>query len=571
MAIAGQLPWTEPAEIQVPDDLQAAVGGHPLLARILAGRGYLDPAQAQAFLDPGYYSPTSPFDLPGMQLAVERLEAGIRAGQNLCVWGDFDVDGQTATTVLFSTLKDLGARVTYHIPVRERESHGVNLPVLQQIIAGGAQLILTCDTGISAQEAVEYANSQGVDVIVTDHHDLPAQLPKALAVVNPKLLPDGHPAGTLPGVGVAYLLARALYERAGRPDDVEAHLDLAALGIVADLALLRGEARYLVQRGLERLRENRRLGLQHLLAFAEVEPEGLTEEHISYVIAPRLNALGRLADANPAVELLTTPEPGQARLLATQLEGLNAQRQLLTEQVYQGALAQIERDPAISEAPALVLVHPAWPAGVIGIVASRLVERFSRPAVLISAPPGEIGRGSARSVEGLNITAAIAAQGEMLLNFGGHPMAAGLAIEGDRIEAFRRALNRTVLELLDTASLAPALPIDAELPLVELSIDLVADVERLAPFGPGNPHLTLACRDVVLKSQAIFGRRQEHLQLIVEESGRAYKVLWWSGAGEALPEPIEGGVPFDLAYTARASNYRGAREVQIEWMGARLS
>jgi single-stranded-DNA-specific exonuclease len=217
-------------DIQVPAGLQSAVGGHSLLAQALAGRGYLDPAQAQAFLDPGRYIPASPFDLPGMQPAVERLEAGIRAGENICVWGDFDVDGQTATTVLFSTLKDLDARVTYHIPVRERESHGVNLPVLREIIAGGVQLILTCDTGISAQDSVEYANTRGVDVIVTDHHELPVQLPDALAVVNPKLLPAGHPAGSLPGVGVAYLLAQVLYERAGRPGGADQHLDLAALG-----------------------------------------------------------------------------------------------------------------------------------------------------------------------------------------------------------------------------------------------------------------------------------------------------------------------------------------------------
>jgi single-stranded-DNA-specific exonuclease len=314
------------------------------------------------------------------------------------------------------------------------------------------------------------------------------------------------------------------------------------------------------------------MGLQHLLALAEVDPDGLTEEHISYVIAPRLNALGRLADANPAVEFLTTQDTGQARLMATQLEGMNAQRQLLTEQVYQGALAQIERDATLSEAPVLVLSHPAWPAGVIGIVASRLVERFNRPAVLIAAPPGETGRGSARSVEGLNIAAAIAAQGEMLLNFGGHPMAAGLAIEADRIEEFRGALTQTVREMLKTDRIEPALPLDAYLPLAELTIDLVAELEKMAPFGPGNPHLTLACRDVVLKSQAIFGRRQEHLQLIVEDdSERSYKVLWWNGAGEALPEPIESGAPFDLAYIVRASNYRGFREVQIEWAGARLS
>jgi single-stranded-DNA-specific exonuclease len=563
--------WLEPQEMSVPEPLRSAVGGHPLVAQALVRRGITEAAAAQAFLDPGAYTPASPFELPGMQAAVDRLLRAIRLGEQVCVWGDFDVDGQTATALLVSLLRQLGGQVSYHVPVRAVESHGVSLPALEQVLAGGVQVLLTCDTGITAHPAVDYALSRGVDVIITDHHDLPvspagepAPLPQANAVVNPKLLPPGHPLTTLPGVGVAYKLAEALCESAGAGESGE-HLDLVALGIVADIALLRGEVRYLLQRGLKALRGTPRPGLRAIMEYAGLQPAALTEDHIGYEIAPRLNALGRLGDANPAVELLITQDTERAGVLALELEGLNARRKLLTSQVFQGALAQIEQDPSLLEAAALVLAHPAWEAGVIGIVAGQLAERYRRPVILIAAPEGELGRGSARSVEGVNINAAIAAQGDLLRSFGGHPMAAGLSIEPGRIPEFRRRLSRAVAATLGEIPGEATLPIDGYLPLGELTLELVADLERLAPFGAGNPPLTLACRGLTLSSVATVGRSQEHLLLVVEdEGGETYRVVWWQGAGWTLPEGR-----FDLAYTARASSYRGVRDVQIEWLDAR--
>ena len=562
--------WVEPQEVNVPADLQSAVGGHPLVAQVLARRGLKTVGQARAFLDPHHYRPTSAYELPGMALAVERLEQAVQRGEKICVWGDFDVDGQTATTVLVSTLKELGAQVTFHIPIRETESHGVNLPVLKEVIQAGAQLLLTCDTGIAAHEAAAYAKSHSVDLLITDHHNLPDQLPDVLAVINPKLLPEGpneqpHTLATLPGVGVAYKLAEALYERAGKPEAAEKHLDLVALGIVADIAVQRGDTRYLLQRGLEALRSPRRQGLQAMMKLAELNPDFLTEEHIGFVLAPRLNALGRLSDANQAVEFLTTQDPGRARVLATQLEGLNAQRQLLTRPVFQGAQAQLERDPSLLDGAALVLVHPHWPAGVIGIVASQLVEHYNKPVVLISAPPGEIGRGSARSVEGVNITAAIVSQAELLEGFGGHPMAAGLSIQLDRVDEFREGLSEAVAAMLGEARVEPQLNVDAYLRLSDLSLEMVEDLERLAPFGPGNPALTLASKNLILRNHSTVGRNGEHRRLIVEdEYGLAHDVIWWSGS--SWPVPMDG---FDLAYRVRASNFRGQREVQLEWLEAR--
>lgn len=551
--------WLDPDPLSVPSALRDAVGGHPLVAQVLAQRDIFDVQHARAFLDPAHYQPASPLDLPDMDRAVQRIQQAVRDGQRIAIWGDFDVDGQTATTLLVQGLRSLDAEVAFHIPVRAEEGHGVNLPWLQRLINDGARLVVTCDTGIDAHEAVAYARQRGVDLVITDHHDLASTLPTASAVINPKRLPAGHALSTLPGAGVAYKLAEALLP------DASQHLDLVALGIVADVAIQTGDARYLVQRGLERLRQTERPGLQALLQLAEVNPAWLNEEHIGFELGPRLNALGRLGDANLAVEFLTTTDVPRARVLATTLEGLNAERKRLTDQILQGALAQIERDPSLLEHAALVLAQPSWPAGIIGIVASRLAERFNRPVVLLAAPPGQLARGSARSVEGCNISAAIAAHSAMLASFGGHPMAAGLAIDPERVPEFRRKLSRSVAAQLGASAAEPTLVIDGALPLADLSLELVADLERLAPFGAGNPRLVLVSPNHALLSHRTIGRHNEHRLLTIEdETGASQQVIWWQGAGWPLPDGR-----FDLAYTARTSTYRGQRSVQVEWVDAR--
>jgi single-stranded-DNA-specific exonuclease len=379
----------------------------------------------------------------------------------------------------------------------------------------------------------------------------------------------GHPAVSLPGVGVAYQLAAALYEILGAPGGETQYLDLVALGIVADLALLGGDTRHLLQLGLAKLRKTQRPGLQVILELAEIDPSGMTEEHIGFEIGPRLNALGRLSDANPAVELLTTMDPARARVIATQLEGLNAQRKLLTTQVYQGALAQIERDLSLLRSDALVLAHSAWPAGVIGIVASRLVEDYGKPVALIAAPDGELARGSARSILGVDIAAAIAACSDHLASYGGHPMAAGFALRADQISRFRSLLSAAVGEQLSGSEIEPALLIDGYLSLGELSPELVSDLERLAPFGPGNPRLVLVAEGLHLLNHSTLGRTGEHLKMVVTSSEEGpYKIVWWGGGTGELPDWLVEGVPFDLAYTARSSDFRGRREVQLEWVDA---
>lgn len=552
--------WIEPAEIDVPLPLRAAVGGNPLVAETLARRGIRTSTTAMAFLDPAAHEPAPPTDLPGMQAAVDRLRLAIQRRERICVWGDFDADGQTSTSVLLEVLRSLGADVTYRVPTRS-EGHGLHAHIVEQLITDGAHLILTCDTGVTAHDAVARANALGAEVIITDHHVLGETLPPALAVINPHRLPPDHPMGTLPGVGVAYELARAL-----NPDAADNTLDLVALGTVADVATLTGDARYHVQRGLEALRETKRLGLQAIYQAAKLRPEGITEEHISFVLGPRLNSLGRLADAAHGVELLTLTDRIRARSLAAEAEGLNGQRQWLTKQVTDAALAQIERDPALADHNVLVLSHPTWPPGIVGIVAGRLARRLGRPVVLIAAPPGETARGSGRSVPGVDLVSALTACASLLKGFGGHAMAAGFGMESDGIPALRLALSRAVGAQVETIP-EPTVQIDAYVELPDLTLDLVAEIDRLAPFGPGNRPLTLAVRDVRVKSQATIGRTAEHLRLTVEDSeGHSETVFWWQGAGWALPRG-----QFDLALTIRATDFRGVADTQVQWVDARVT
>ncbi len=553
--------WIEPSAVSVPDALRDFTGGHDLIAQTLMRRGLDTVAGAQAFLDPAYYRPASPYDLPDMDKAVERLRRAIKVGEQICVWGDFDVDGQTSTALLVGALRELGADVIYHIPNRMSEGHGIHIPTLGKIIDAGAQVILTCDTGIAAHEAVDYAQSRGVDVVITDHHQLSETLPNAYARVNPQRLAEGHPLRTLPGVGTAYKLVEALVD--GR--DTMRFLDLVALGIVADVATLSGDTRYLLQQGLQVLRETERPGLQEMMRLADLKPAELSEQHIGFVLGPRLNALGRLADANPAVELLTSQDSEVVRVLAVQLEGLNNERKLQSSQVYGGAKAQIEKDPSLLDYGVLLLSHADWPGGVVGIVASRLVEEYNRPVILMRVEEDGIARGSARSVAGCDITAAIAAQSDLLLGFGGHTMAAGMSLPAERIDEFRRGLSRTVGRMLGTVEATPTLAIDGYVALDDLSLALVQDVERLAPFGPGNTPLTLATRGLRLQASSTIGRRREHLSLTVEdENGQKHKVIWWQASENDLPTGH-----FDLAYTVRASNYKGKSEVLVEWVDFR--
>ncbi|NTV36745.1 MAG: single-stranded-DNA-specific exonuclease RecJ, partial [Anaerolineaceae bacterium] len=478
----------------------------------------------------------------------------------------FDVDGQTSTAVLVQTLREIGAKVQYTIPVRARASHGVQVEGLKHMIDAGVQVLITCDTGITAFDAADYAREHGIEYYITDHHKLPDNLPNANAITNPQFLSADHPLRHLCGVGVAYQLCAELLNRFGKPEVKNELLDLVAMGTVADMAILKSDNRCLVQRGLEVLRNTSRIGLKAIFEQAELNQSNISDGHIGFVLAPRLNAAGRLDDSNPMVELLLTADTTRAKVISAQLEGLNARRKLLMDQVFQAVRAQIEKNPTILKDPVLVLSHPEWPAGVIGIVASRIVDLYHRPVILLNAPPGMPVRGSARSIDGLDITSAIASQQELLDNFGGHPMAAGLSLKAENLADFQKGINRYVSEWASNNPITNLLEVDAYIQLDQIDLGLVEQIDRLAPFGPGNENLTLAANNVVILSSSTIGKGGEHLQLVIEdEQGHSQRVMYWQGAGAPLPPGR-----FDLAFHVRASDFRGSRDVQVEWVDARL-
>jgi single-stranded-DNA-specific exonuclease len=554
--------WIEPESVHVPEPLRTAVGGHPIIAEQLVRRGLLDPERALPFLDARYYQPAPASELPDIERAVARLQHAIQAYETILIWGDFDVDGQTSTALLVSALRELGANLRYYIPNRFRDGHGIALGALERELQDAA-VLLTCDTGIAAHEAIDYAQARGVDVVVTDHHMLPDALPSAYALVNPMRLHNSHPLRELSGVGTAYKLVEMLFaERSA-----EHFLDLVALGLVADVMVQKHDTRYLIQRGMDVLRQNQRPGLRAMLQQAEINPLDLTETHLGFDVAPRLNALGRLADANPAVELLTSHDPRRIAELVQQIEGLNGERKVLTNQVYEGVKTILEKTPSLLEYAVLVLAHPKWHTGVLGIVASRLAEQYQRPVVLLSTDEQGTAHGSARSVAGCDITQALKATADLLLGFGGHTMAAGMRLNGrdDHLYRFRRALSDQVRRQLRQNIHTPTLQIDAYVELDELHLDLAQDMARLAPFGNGNPAPVLAARNLTIQKSRTLGRRDEHLDLtIADSSGHKQRVLWWNGAAEIMPTGT-----FDLAFTLRINTYKGKREALIEWIDAR--
>ncbi|MEN6480413.1 MAG: single-stranded-DNA-specific exonuclease RecJ, partial [Anaerolineales bacterium] len=539
--------WQVHEPVAVSAELREAVGGHPLLATLLAQRGITDPEAARRFLDPARYTPTFSYSLPGVCAAKRVLAEAARVNTPVRIWGDLDVDGQTATAVLVEALTALGCRVDYSLPLRAA-GHGFPPSAVHDAARDGVRLIVTCDTGITDVATVALANELGIGVIITDHHDLGPTQPEALAVINPKLLPADHPAHELSGVGVAYLLASALLDAPRFAPKREAMLDLVALGLVADVATQVGDVRYWIQRGLAVLRQGQRPGLVALLRAAGIEPATADEVTIGYQLAPRLNAVGRLGDANEAVELLLTSDAERAAQLAEAVDGLNASRRGRTEAAFARVSELIAQDPDALREPALVVAAADLEEGVIGLVAGRLAQAYGRPAIVVAHRDGQPSVGSARSVGDIDIHEAIVSQRHLLLREGGHPMAAGFALAPESFGAFRSGvlawLRQRAPEAVAIAE--PALPIDAVIPWTEAGLALALQIERLRPFGPGNPAPKLAAEGgVFLRAEDVSRWRETpHRRLFVSgPDGEPHRLTWFN-AGE-LPEP---GEAVDLAF-----------------------
>ncbi len=563
------LTWQLAPQTDVPPALREAVGGHPLVARLLAQRGHADRDQARAFLDPFSYVPASPYELPGMAEAIDLLRGAISRGERVRIWGDFDADGQTATAILYEALtaaganapRSAGAQVDYQLPHRQ-EGHGLHMRAIDDALRDGVSTLITCDTGIGDVEIVARGVAQGLVVIITDHHDLPETMPSAHAVIDPKMLSPEHPLRELTGVGVAYMVARALLEGSHQACRLDDMLDLVALGLVADVATQVGDTRYLIQRGLIALRQTKRLGLRALVREATLDPAHLGELDIGFQLGPRLNAAGRLADASLAVDLLLTRDPETAQRLAQELEVLNRDRQALTEAVHDHVREILRLRPDILDHPAIIIEGRGWTHGMLGLVAGKVAREHNRPAMLILHQDGSPSTGSARSVKGVDIHQAIASQRKYLLREGGHPMAAGFTIEPGKVADFKRGLCSWLEREAPSPEAAPALMVEADVPWEEVNLSLAREVTRLAPFGSGNPRPVLMTGGGTLVRVEDVSRRREtphrHLHLD-DDSARRLRFTWFN-AGE-LPSA---GERLDLAFHLEVNHWRGQERLRLE-------
>ena len=548
--------WTtRPCDWGRVEALADALGVSETTATVLVRRGLDEPAAARAFLEaepPGH----DPFALGDMTAAVDRIRAAVAAGERICVHGDYDVDGISATALAVLTLREIGANVEWRLPSRFEEGYGLAAETIERLAADGVDLVLTVDCGITAVEEVARARQLGLDVIVTDHHRPGDALPDCPIVAT---RPSAYPCPELCGTGVVHTLARALLG-----DDhpaIARALDLVALATIADVVPLVDENRALAAAGLRALARTSRPGLQALMQSARVDPAAVDASSVGFRLAPRINAAGRLGRPELALELLLTDDRAEARELAGKLEELNRERQGVEERILREAIARVESLPAVErERRGYVLWDEGWHEGVIGIVASRLVERFHRPVVLI-ARSGEGWKGSGRSIPDFDLHAGLAACSVHLGRFGGHRAAAGLSIETSQLEAFSDAFGRHADAELGGVDLRPLTTVDAIVPASALTLELAQELDRLAPFGLGNPEPTLLVASVEATGASTVGEGK-HLRFRVRQQDRDGGSAIAFGLGAQL-DRLQAPGRFDLAFRLKENRWNGTIAPQL--------
>lgn len=537
---------------------------HPLAARMLARRGYDDPGDAASFLDPKLRDMHDPASMAGMDDALDEVLGALEAGSRIMVHGDYDVDGLSSTAVLVQFFRSLGADVDYTIPHRIEDGYGLDAERIRSVAERDFDVLITADCGITAREEIEMARERGLRVVVIDHHAVPDELPRAHAVLNPRLPECDFPFDELAAAGVAFnfvvALRRALRNRGrfegGDEPELMQLLDLVALGTVADVMPLVDENRAFVQRGLELMTERPRPGLRALLERCRSEEGPVTTQTIAYKVAPRLNAAGRLSDASMCVELMTTRDDRRARAIADRLESLNAERRSIQSEILEGA-----REQACAQlddgADLLFVEDEDWHRGVLGIVAGRLADEFHRPALALEHG-GATAHGSARSIDGLDMVEILAEADELLADYGGHEAAAGLSLEASRIEELRDRLAESVAGALDGREPpAPSVEVEERVQLGTLDRRFVRDLHRLRPFGAGNPEPVLACEQLRAKSARIVG--EDHLKAEFSDGTGELECIGFSMADrmELLEEPVA------AAFVPKWSVFRGRGQLEL--------
>ena len=532
-------------------------GIHPLLAQLLRNRGISEPSQIEAFLSADSRLQADPFLIPDMHQAVGRTYQALLTGEEIAIYGDFDADGITATALLVQGLASLGGKVIPYIPHRYREGYGLQVAALEKLRKQGISLIITVDTGITAIAEIQKARKMGLDIIVTDHHLPLASLPPALAVVNPKRNDSACKSTEFAGVGVAFKFLQALLKGSGREELINSVLDLVALGTVTDMVPLIGDNRYWVKRGLELINNTERPGLQEMVRSTSLKPGSLDTESISWVLGPRLNAAGRLGDAGTSYQLLLTQDPKEAAALASELEERNAKRQRLTSELLERAKERIVATG--TELPLLMTGDEDYPAGVMGLVAGKLSEEFYRPVILFRFG-AETCRGSGRSIPEFDLMAALKDCRDLLSNFGGHTKAAGFTVLTTNLSQLQKRLLALAEAQLAGLDLRPHIDIDAEVPLSVFAGETFKEIQRLAPFGTGNPVPSFVSRHVEIVDQRSIGNQGEHLGFKIKQEGTIWNAIGFRFGNRA--QEITNYL--DIAYNLDIDRWNGGERLRLK-------
>ena len=560
-----------PCDAAAAESLASALNIAPIVARLLCQRGFTDPERAHRFLNPSLEHLHDPMLLAGMRAAVERILAAIAGKERIAIHGDYDVDGITSTVILRRALELLGADVVHFLPERLRDGYGLQPAAIERLHADGVALVISVDCGIRGAEAARRARELGVDLIITDHHEPDVELPPALAVINPKRTDCSYPDKYLAGVGVALKLVQALCTRANREAWLPGFIKVAAIGTLADVVPLVGENRVIAKVGLDLLSKGpHKVGLRALLDVSGLTGKTIDSYHIGFMVAPRVNAAGRMSTPDIAARLLLAADEamaGEVRELALLLDGENVRRQEEEAEILAAARKIVTTDPDIGARSVLVVAGDGWHRGVIGIVASKLVDTFHRPAIVLSVEDG-IAHGSCRSIPCFDMLGALERCAHLLTRFGGHRQAAGLTLDAQRLKELRFAVNAVADETLGPDDLMPRLRIDSDLGFRAITGSVAAGVAALAPFGAGNPRPVFAARGV----EIIDGPRklkERHLRMALKQDGRIFRAVAWRAA-ERHDSLVEHKTSLDVAFSLDQNQYNGETFVELSIADFRL-
>jgi single-stranded-DNA-specific exonuclease len=547
-------------------ELARALGAPLAVGEALVNRGVEAIDDARRFLEPRIEDLHDPFQLLGLDRAVARLERAIGSGERILVHGDYDVDGITSTFLLYSVLTELGGRVEYRIPHRTRDGYGLSLDAIEEARRRSCTLVVTVDCGVTAVEPVARARELGIDTVITDHHEPPARLPDAVALVNPHRAGCAYPFKPLAGVGVTFKLVQALLRERGGLERARHYLDVVALGTIADVVPLVGENRVLARLGLERLNRAERLGLRALVEAAGLSGKRISSGQVAFVLAPRINAAGRMGNPEQGVRLLLSRDRGEAADIAASLEDDNERRRRFDEDALLEASQRVERELDWPRCASILLWSDSWHPGVIGIVASRLVDRFHRPTLLVSLE-GDRGRGSGRSLPGLDLNRLLHSCDDLLEAHGGHAFAAGLTVRRDRLPELRARFESLVRERLTLEACVPRLVLDGDLDLSDCTLELVEWLERMSPHGLENPEPVFRARELKVEGATAVGGGK-HLRLTVRDGTGDAQAIGF-GLGEQAVAVARAG-RCDVAFVPTRNEWMGETRLQLKVKGVRL-